>query len=141
MHSKIGLNHWFIYSLNLSKLVSAFICSGSEFKIWGSRVLKLLSPYLAVLWIFTSILFGLCVSDFVLWNISSKKTEFRLFIFLKTFNPSVLRCFISIVHFPDLSSRVLQSLSKSLYEILSVLLWICSIFLTDVAKQKRNIRR
>ena len=42
------------------KLVSAFI-SGSEFQISGPKVLKLLSPYLAVLVTFTCLLFVLCV--------------------------------------------------------------------------------
>ena len=41
--------------------VSFCLCFGSEFQIWRTTVLKLLLPYLDVLWTFTYILFGLCV--------------------------------------------------------------------------------
>ena len=41
LHLQIGPNHWFIYSLNFLKLVSAFICSGTEYQIWGPNVFKL----------------------------------------------------------------------------------------------------
>ena len=74
-------------------------------QIWGAKILKLLSTYFAVLWTFTFILFGLCVTHFVLWNISSTTAGFRLLRVLKTSNPSVLKIFTFIVHLPDLSRR------------------------------------
>ena len=64
-----------------------------------------LPPYLAVLWTFTCILFGLCVSHLVLWNVFSTKAGFRLFRVLKISNPSVLRDFAFIVHLPSLSRK------------------------------------
>ena len=99
--SQITFVNWseqLVYMFSKFNEVSAFICSGSEFQIWGPKVLKRLSPYLAVLWTFTCVLFGLSVSHFVLWNISSMKAGFRLFRVLKTSNPSALRSFTSIVH-------------------------------------------
>ena len=69
---------------------------------WGwisnmrTKVFKLLSPYLAVLWTFTCILFGLCVSHLVLWNISSMKAGSGLFRVLKTSNPNVPRCLLPL---------------------------------------------
>ena len=77
------------------------------FRDWISNMrTKLLSLYLAVLWTFTRILFGLCISHFVLWNISSMKAGFFIQS-LETSNSSVPRCFTSTVHLPDLSRTVL----------------------------------
>ena len=81
--------------LKWMKLVQSLIFSGSECQIWGTKVLKVLSPYLAVLWTFIYILFDLCVSHFVLCHISFMKVGCILFKVLKTSNPSVLRCFRS----------------------------------------------
>ena len=79
--------------LKWMKLVQSFIFSGSECQMWGPKVLKLLSPHLAVLWTFLCILFDLCVSYFVLCHISFMKAGCSLFRILKISNPSVLRCF------------------------------------------------
>ena len=104
------------------KLVSVFICSGSEFQMF-------LPPHLAVLWTFTWILFGLCVSHFVLRNISSVKARFCLFRILKTPNPKVLWHFTSIMHLLDLSRRLLKWLSNNFYNeynFQSALAWVSS---------------
>ena len=70
------------------RLVSAFIRSGSELQIWGPKVLKLLSPCLAVLLTITYIIIWYVLGYSESWNTS---------------NPSVLRRFTSIVNLPDLS--------------------------------------
>ena len=77
------------------KLLQSLIFSGSECQIRGTKVLKVLSPDLAVLWTFICILFDLCVSHFVLCHISFMKVGCILSKVLKTSNPSVLRCFCS----------------------------------------------
>ena len=112
MDTQITFANWhkplvIIYYFDFMKFVFGYICSGSEFQICGTKVLKLLLPYLALLWTFTCILFVLCVSYFVLWNISSKKAGLRLFRALNISNPSVLKRSAFTVLFPDLSRRVL----------------------------------
>ena len=49
-----GPDHKLTYSLNLLSDVTRFISVGSAFHIFGPKILKLLSPYVATLSLLTS---------------------------------------------------------------------------------------
>ena len=106
--------------LNLMKLISVFICSGSEFQI-------LLPPHLAVLWTFTylDIIWPMCQP----FRSTKYLFRFSLFRILKTPNPKVLWPFTSIMHLLDLSRRLLKWLSNNCYNecnFQSALAWVSS---------------
>ena len=48
LHLREGPDHKLTYSLNLISDVSRFISAGSAFHIFGPKIFKLLSPYVAL---------------------------------------------------------------------------------------------
>ena len=92
---------WLTYLfVNIDTQISAFVYSGSEFQIWGPKVLKLLSPYLTVLWTYTSIylVYMLAILFYeisLLWKQDLGHSESW-----KNSNHSVLGRFTSIVQLP-----------------------------------------
>ena len=84
-------DHNLTYSLNLPINVSRFISVGSTFHIFGPKIFKLLSPYLAVLWLLTSKSCGRTRAFCLLVNIFLIKSRFKLLAVLYIY---VTNCFI-----------------------------------------------
>ena len=125
---RIGPDHWFIYPLNLIKLVAASICSVSEFKIWGPKVLRIWLFYehllvYCLVFVLTISFYEVFFNESKIWFIQSLEN---------LSNSSFLRRLTSIVRLPFQSFVI----AKPLYKVLSALVWIFSIFLTGSAERK-----
>ena len=81
-------------TLNLLSDASCFASVGSAFHIFGSKIFKLLSPYVTVLWLLTSKSFGRTRAFCFLVKIFFIKSGFRL---LAVLNISIANYFILFI--------------------------------------------
>ena len=82
--------------LNWLKSISSLICFGRKFQIWGPKRLRLLLPYLVLLFWLSFILKGLCVRFVVLQKKFFYVSGFRWFKVLNTSSAMFLRHLTSI---------------------------------------------